>query len=157
MLTPLEKQLTEALRECVTLLESQSEFKLRHGHQIAHGRHALTAAEARERETVAAAGIHAPAPWEACQEGHNDAGFPAWIVICKDAAACRVYSYAEDSQPGRAEATARLIARAPAMDAALRRLLRAFEADKEKAPTLDILTCWETNSQAIAQAQAALA
>lgn len=39
---------------------------------------------------------------------------------------------------------------------ALVRLLRAFEADAEIAPGLDIKTCWETNSQAIKQAREAI-
>lgn len=40
--------------------------------------------------------------------------------------------------------------------AALQRVLRAFEADSERAPQLDVRTCWETNSQAVAQARAVL-
>ena len=39
---------------------------------------------------------------------------------------------------------------------ALRRLLRAFEADAEHAPGLSIRTCWETNGEAIRQARRAL-
>lgn len=46
---------------------------------------------------------------------------------------------------------------APDLLAALDRLLRAFEADKDIAPQMDILTSWETNSCAIAQARAAIA
>lgn len=44
-----------------------------------------------------------------------------------------------------------------ALVSALTRLLRAFEADKEQVPSMDVLTSWETNSQAIAQARSALA
>ena len=41
--------------------------------------------------------------------------------------------------------------------AALTRLLRAFESDKNVMPNCDVLTCWETNSMAIKQALDALA
>ena len=41
--------------------------------------------------------------------------------------------------------------------AALERILRSFEADAEQVPFVSIATCWATNSQAIAQARAALA
>jgi hypothetical protein len=41
--------------------------------------------------------------------------------------------------------------------AALQRLLRAIEADYEIAPTMDVATAFETNSQAIEQARAAIA
>lgn len=40
---------------------------------------------------------------------------------------------------------------------ALKRLLRAFESDKERIPGQDILTSWETNSQAIDRARALIA
>ena len=40
--------------------------------------------------------------------------------------------------------------------AALQRLMRAFEADYEQMPDIDIRTSWQTNSQAIEQARAAL-
>lgn len=40
---------------------------------------------------------------------------------------------------------------------ALQRLLRAIEADYELAPTMDVATAFETNSQAIEQARAAIA
>jgi hypothetical protein len=43
------------------------------------------------------------------------------------------------------------------MREALQRVVRAFEADAEQVPTMDVLTSWETNGQAIAQARAALA
>ncbi len=45
----------------------------------------------------------------------------------------------------------------PDLLAALQRLLRAFEADYEIAPDMDITTSFETNSQAIAQARTAIA
>jgi len=45
----------------------------------------------------------------------------------------------------------------PDLLAALQRLLRAFEADYEIAPDMDIATSFETNSQAIAQARTAIA
>ena len=45
----------------------------------------------------------------------------------------------------------------PDLLAALQRLLRAFEADYEIAPDMDIATSFETNSQAIDQARIAIA
>lgn len=157
MLTPLEKQLTEALTEALPWVEAQIDDPVNKPSVVRavskRLRAALTAAEARERKTVAAAGGWTPGPWQK-NDSKTPAGRPVLqfeiVAGIRHIADVRVYEPAD-------EANARLIARAPAMDAALRRLLRAFEADNEKAPTLDILTCWETNSQAIAQAQAALA
>ena len=48
------------------------------------------------------------------------------------------------------------IAAAPDLLAALNRLLRAFEADVEQVPSMDIVTSWETNSQAIQAARTAI-
>lgn len=45
---------------------------------------------------------------------------------------------------------------APELLAALQRLLRANEADYEQAPDMDVRTAFETNSQAIRQAKAAI-
>ena len=63
--------------------------------------------------------------------------------------------------PGETEANAAFIVRACnshyELVAALTRLLRAFESDKNVMPNCDVLTCWETNSMAIKQALDALA
>ena len=53
-------------------------------------------------------------------------------------------------------ANAKLIAAAPDLLAALNRLLRAFEADVEQVPSMDIVTSWETNSQAVQAARTAI-
>ncbi len=42
------------------------------------------------------------------------------------------------------------------LEEALQRIVRAFESDAERVPNLDTKTCWETNSQAVAQAKSAL-
>jgi hypothetical protein len=52
---------------------------------------------------------------------------------------------------------ARLKAERDELRAALQRLLRAFEADYEQVPDLQIRICWETNSMAIELAKAVLA
>lgn len=49
-----------------------------------------------------------------------------------------------------------LLAERDRLRKALQRLLRAFEADVEQVPTLEVQVSWETNSQAVAQARAAL-
>jgi len=41
--------------------------------------------------------------------------------------------------------------------AALKRLRRTFQSDAEQAPQLDVATCWETNSEAVREAQSAIA
>lgn len=46
---------------------------------------------------------------------------------------------------------------APDLLAALQRLLRANEADYEISPAMDVATAYETNSQALLQARAAIA
>ena len=51
---------------------------------------------------------------------------------------------------------ARLKARNERLAGALQRLLRAYESDAQLMPDQDVLTSWETNSQAIDAARAAL-
>lgn len=51
----------------------------------------------------------------------------------------------------------RILDAAADCNTALKRLLRAFEADYEMVPTIDVRTSWETNSQAVSVARAALA
>ena len=50
----------------------------------------------------------------------------------------------------------RLRSQNDALRSALQRLDRAYSADAESAPHLTVLLCYETNSQAHAQARAAL-
>ena len=69
---------------------------------------------------------------------------------------CVMDSPPANISPEANRANARLIAAAPDLLAALNRLLRAFEADVEQAPSMDIVTSWETNSQAVQAARTAI-
>lgn len=96
---------------------------------------------------------HTPGPWIAIESKTDD----GYYYIQKSINADKVYpewgiamilNYQNCDK-----ANAQLIAAAPEMLAAMERLLGSFESDKELAPMMDVLTCWETNSQSIAQAR----
>ena len=59
-------------------------------------------------------------------------------------------------ESAEAEDNRRLIAAAPELVEALRRLLAAFEADSQMMPNTPVIISWETNGAAIAEARAAI-
>ena len=94
---------------------------------------------------------HTPTPWRRVENivcGPSD-GYTDNIAAC----AHRI----DADQITNAAFIARACNAHDDLVAALVRLLRATEADVEQCPEMDVLTAFETNSQAIQQARAALA